>query len=61
MINELNRIKGAEAKILQRHMLQRPVKIGALAKELGVSIKISSLGTESRDKFLEKTVSMLFA
>jgi len=45
MTRELKRIKGERARILKKYLSQRPVKLGALARELGVAIKVSSLGT----------------
>lgn len=45
MNQEMNRIAEEEREILKRYMAEHPVKLGKLAKELGVSIKVSSLGT----------------
>lgn len=45
MTRELERVSGERAEILRRHMSQRPIRLGALANELDVYIKISSLGT----------------
>lgn len=45
MSRELNRIPKEQQDILLRHMADQPVKLGKLAKELGISIKVSSLGT----------------
>lgn len=45
MTKELNRIDSSEKEILAKYMADYPVKLGALAKELGVAIKVSSLGT----------------
>lgn len=45
MTNELNRIESREKEVLARYMADYPVKLGALAKELGVRIRVSSLGT----------------
>ena len=45
MKRTFRRIMEKDAKVLDRHLSQRPVKLGALANDLGVSIKVSSLGT----------------
>lgn len=45
MTNELNRIESREKEVLAQYMADYPVKLGALAKELGVRIRVSSLGT----------------
>jgi len=45
MIRELRQIDDQKAEILARHTAYRPIKLGALAKELGVVIKVASLGT----------------
>lgn len=45
MSREMNRISEPQKNIVTRYMSEYPVKLGQLAKELGVSIKISSLGT----------------
>lgn len=45
MSRELNRISGEQREILDRYLSEHPVKLGKLAKDLGVSIKVSSLGT----------------
>ncbi len=42
---ELRRIQGAEKDILIRYLSDYPVKLGQLAKDLGVAIKVSSLKT----------------
>lgn len=42
---ELRRIQGAEKDILNRYLSEYPVKLGHLAKELGVAIKVSSMNT----------------
>ena len=42
---EYRRLKGAEKEILDRYLSAYPVKLGQLAKELGVSIKVSSMNT----------------
>jgi Zn-dependent peptidase ImmA (M78 family) len=44
MAREMNRIAPQEYQILERFMSERPVRLGALARELGVKIKVSSLG-----------------
>ena len=44
-LNELDRITPKEKAILDRHVSEYPVKLGQLAKELGVAIKVSSMGT----------------
>lgn len=45
MSSELHRIPEEQREILERYMAEQPVKLGQIAKELGVSIKVSSLGT----------------
>jgi len=45
MTRELNRIQSAEREILNRYLSKYPVKLGQLARELGVPIKVSSLNT----------------
>lgn len=45
MSRELKRLPKDQREILERYMSERPVKLGQLAKELGISIKVSSLGT----------------
>jgi Zn-dependent peptidase ImmA (M78 family) len=42
---ELARIAPAEKEIVDRYMSEYPVKLGQLARDLGVAIKVSSLGT----------------
>lgn len=42
---ELARIAPEEKVILDRHMTEYPVKLGQLAKELGVAIRVSSMPT----------------
>lgn len=42
---ELQRIRGEQKQILDRYLSEYPVKLGGLANELGVAIKISSLST----------------
>jgi hypothetical protein len=42
---EYKRIQDPTKEILQRHLSEYPVKLGRLAKELGVSIKVSSMNT----------------
>lgn len=42
---EFRRIQGAEREILDRHLVDYPVKLGQLANELGVNIKVSSMNT----------------
>jgi len=42
---EYNRIQAPEKEILDRYASQYPVKLGQLANELGVSIKVSSMNT----------------
>jgi len=42
---ELKYIQGAEKEILNRYLSEHPVKLGHLARELGVAIKVSSLST----------------
>lgn len=44
-LRELAKIEPQQKAILDRYMSEYPVKLGQLAKELGVSIKVSSLGT----------------
>lgn len=43
--NELARVTPEERAVLDRHLSDYPVKLGQLAKELGVAVKVSSLGT----------------
>lgn len=45
MSRELNRLSKEHKEIVTRYMAERPVQLGKLAKELGVSIKVASLGT----------------
>lgn len=42
---EYKRIEGSTKEILDRYLAEYPVKLGKLAKELGVSIKVSSMST----------------
>lgn len=42
---ELTRLQDKEKTVLNRYLSDYPVKLGQLAKELGVAIKVSSLGT----------------
>lgn len=42
---ELAKLTPAEKAVLDRHMSEYPVKLGQLAKDLGVAIRVSSLGT----------------
>lgn len=42
---ELARVAPADKMILDRYMSEYPIKLGQLARELGVSIKVSSMGT----------------
>lgn len=42
---EYKRIEEATKEILDRHLAEYPVKLGQLAKELGVSIRVSSMST----------------
>jgi len=42
---EYNRIQGSAKDILDRHLTEYPVKLGQIARELGVSINISSMNT----------------
>lgn len=44
-LREISRIEPEEKRILDRYMNEYPVRLGQLAKELGVSIKVASLGT----------------
>jgi len=43
--HELRSLKNEERSILERYLSECPVKLGALAAELGVSVKVSSLRT----------------
>lgn len=45
MSKELARVAAHERAVLDRFLSEYPVKLGHLAKELGVAIKVSSLGT----------------
>ncbi|WP_339832840.1 ImmA/IrrE family metallo-endopeptidase [uncultured Parvibaculum sp.] len=42
---ELARVTPQQREILDRYLSECPVKLGQLAKELGVAVKVSSLGT----------------
>lgn len=42
---ELARVAPAEKAILDRYISEFPVKLGQLARELGVAIRVSSMGT----------------
>ncbi|OWY13518.1 hypothetical protein B6V73_17165 [Thioclava sp. JM3] len=42
---EYKKLDGAEKDILDHYLAEYPVKLGQLAKELGVSIKVSSMNT----------------
>lgn len=42
---EYKRIEGPAKEVLDRYLAEYPVKLGQLAKELGVSIKVSSMNT----------------
>ncbi|MBX9463597.1 MAG: ImmA/IrrE family metallo-endopeptidase [Aquamicrobium sp.] len=42
---ELARVAKAEKAILDRYMSDYPIKLGQLARDLGVAIKVSSMGT----------------
>ena len=42
---ELSRVAPAEKAILDQYLSEYPVKLGQLAKDLGVAIKVSSMGT----------------
>lgn len=44
-LRELARVAATEKEILDRYLSEYPVKLGQLAVDLGLSIKISSLGT----------------
>jgi Zn-dependent peptidase ImmA (M78 family) len=44
-LRELARIAPEDKEILDRYMSEIPVKLGQLARELGVAIKVSSMGT----------------
>jgi len=43
MSNELNRVSDGQRAVINRYLSSYPVKLGALARELGVAIKISSM------------------
>lgn len=45
MSKELARVTVPERAVLDRFLSEYPVKLGHLAKELGVAIRVSSLGT----------------
>lgn len=45
MSKELARVAAHERAVLDRFLSEYPVKLGHLAKELGVAIRVSSLGT----------------
>ncbi len=40
---EWSKISDAERTIVEQHLLDAPVKLGAVAKELGISVKLSTL------------------
>ena len=42
--NEMNRVVSEHREVLDQYLSERPVRLGQLASELGVKIKISSLG-----------------
>lgn len=42
---EYKRIEGREREILEAYTTEYPVKLGQLAKDLGISIKVSSMST----------------
>lgn len=44
-LKALSRVAPAEKVILNRYMSEYPVKIGQIARDLGVAIKVSSMGT----------------
>lgn len=44
-MNELAKIAPEERLIVDRHLSSYPVKLGQLAKDLGVEIKVSGIGT----------------
>lgn len=43
--NEMRRIAPEHLKVLRNHLADYPVKLGQIAKELGVAVKVSSLPT----------------
>lgn len=42
---EYKRIEGREREVLETYTTEYPVKLGQLAKDLGISIKVSSMST----------------
>ena len=44
-VEELNRIEPQHREVLEDYSTEHPVKLGALANALGLSIKVSSMGT----------------
>lgn len=42
---EFNRIQTHEREVLNKYLAEYPVKLGQIARELGISIKVSNLGT----------------
>lgn len=42
---EYRRLEGPQKEILEQYLSEYPVKLGKIAKELGVSIKVSSMST----------------
>ncbi len=40
---EWQKIREADRKVLERHLNEVPVKLGAIAKDLGIEVKVSSL------------------
>lgn len=45
MSREMNRLSNAHKEILTQYLGQRPIPLGKIANELGVPIKVASLGT----------------
>lgn len=41
---EFHKIAPEHRSIVEQHLLEKPVRLGMLAKELGISVKLSSLG-----------------
>ena len=41
---EFNRIAEPERSIVERHLQEKPVRLGTLADELGIDVKLSALG-----------------
>ncbi|WP_295074633.1 ImmA/IrrE family metallo-endopeptidase [Tabrizicola sp.] len=45
MSKELSRVLGQQREIIEHYLSEYPVKLGQMARDLGVDIKVASLGT----------------